>query len=248
MRFVDMMNQLEQDIAWPDEAARPDAVLVLEPMANAPWNWPRASNMAATPETIDGKFIAEFLQEAEPLPSEAIPKSFSIEPYQYKFAREERDEKDWPTGLPQVMPDFYSLQHQMFVVSSFFREVLEEQCPGCVEYTEIRIDTPAHMIRAPAYYYLNVMTRAQMVDWPRVDMLAHELFRGRPIQLDGTTRKAIPYKPFGPNDPLIWHEMDLDKNRRSVQGDIMVRGRLWNILIERFPQQFMHHNQLSKDD
>jgi hypothetical protein len=245
MRYGDMMNLLKQDIAWSDETASPDAVLVLEPKVYDGPGWLDTSNRAETPIEIDGKYVLDFLREAQPLPKEFIPKSISIAGYNYKYAREIPRKRKWPENVPQIMPDFYALSSHKFMVSSLLREVFDVQSPGSVEYIEIDVKTPPDMIRASAYYFINVLPQARMIDWRRVNRSALGGGPGDPITLSDRRYKAVPFKPFVPGDPLIWHEMSLDDEHCSVEMDILVRGKLWNILIENFPQQFRHRNQLS---
>jgi hypothetical protein len=241
MRYADMLNRLKHD--WPtvDEPADLDAVLELEPMVHGSERWLRYSDVAKTPDQIDGVFADEYLMKAEPLPKEFVPASFSIKAYNYSHARECRHKDKWPDGVPQVMPDFYQLRNCEYIVSSFAREILEAYAPGCIEYIEVKVDTPSDFIRAPAYYYINVLPRAQLVDW------THFVSSVPPIR-----GKIFPFKPFGSNDPLIWHEMNIgdvkEQPIRVGQKAILVRGRLWNVLIEHFPLQLRHHMQISKDE
>lgn len=250
MSFADMMKQIGHPLSMPDEPASPDAVLVLEARASASACWPALFNVAKTPDKVGGKFIADYKRKAQPVPPEGIPRSFSVKEYEYKDMDEDEREMEWPANIEQVMPDFYSLRSQMFIVSSVLRECLEKNYPDCIEYIEVKVDTPPGMIRAPAYYYINVLMRAQMIDWPRVDMKALNLSGKRAIHLERITRKMVPFKPSGPNDPPIWHEMSIDDEGErllTAQGDILVRGHLWNVLIEQFPLQFWPNTQLSHD-
>jgi hypothetical protein len=236
MRYADMLSQLKHD--WPSEnqPAKPDAVLVFEPQVDGCENWLKHINIAKTADRIDGVSALRFLQAARPLPKEMVPASFSILGYKYK--------KKWPADLPQVMPDFYLLRNDEFIVSSAAREVLDATVPGVIEYIEVKIDTPPNLIRARAYYFINVLPHAQLIDWTRV----------KPSQMTGYLNRQlsrnspdVPFKPRRPDDPLIWHEMDADPEHQFDQACVLMRGSLWNTLIEHFPLQLRARMQISAD-
>jgi hypothetical protein len=245
MRYADMMANLKQDIAWPDEPAHYDAVLLLEPQVYAGFGWLDISDKAQTPFRIDGNTILDFIYEEKSLPREFFPASFSVKGYKHKASREFQDNKRWPPSTPQVMVDFYGVKKGQFVVSSAFRDVLETAGVKGIDFVEVRVDTPPHMVREHSYYFMNVLAQAQMIDWSRIsaDYLAQTNMR--PISLNSETVKAVPFKPHGPGDPLIWHEISLNSTHRSFYGNIYVRGILWNKLIKEFSYQFRHNNQLS---
>jgi hypothetical protein len=245
MRYADMMANLKQDIAWPDEPAHDDAVLLLEPQVRDGHGWLDTSDKAQTPDRVDNKFALEFVREQKPLPREFFPASFSVKGYKHKASREFQDNKRWPSATPQVMVDFYGVNNLQFVISSAFREILETAGANGIEFVEVHIDTPPHMVRERAYYFLNVWAQAQMIDWSRISTEYITRTNMKPISLNSETVKAVPFKPQRAGDPLIWHEMSLDSTHRAFYGNIYVRGILWNKLIKEFSHQFLHNNQLS---
>ena len=245
MRYADMMANLKQDIAWPDEPAHPDAVLQLEPQVYDGHGWLDTSHREETPFKVDGKTVRDFVREKRPLPHDFFPRSLSTKGYKYKASREFQNNKRWPPETPQVMVDFYGVSKEKFVVSGAFREVLQSASAKDAEFIEVRVDTPPHMIREPSYYFLNVLAQAQMIDWSRISAERIALTNKMPISLNSGTVKAVPFKPHRAGDPLIWHEMSLDSDHRATYGNILIRGILWNTLIDKFPHQFLHNNQLS---
>jgi hypothetical protein len=140
------------------------------------------------------------------------------------------------------MPDFYLLRNNEFIISSTAREVLDATAPGAIEYIEVKIDTP--LIRAPAYYFINVLPQAQLIDWARVKPSQMTGYMNRQLSRNSPN---VPFKPRRPTDPLIWHEMDADPEHQFDQASILVRGSLWNTLIEHFPLQLRHGIQISAD-
>jgi hypothetical protein len=212
-------------------------VLVFEPQVDGSEAWLLYSNLAKTPDYIDGVYELDFLQAARPLPKEFVPASFSIRGYKYK--------KKWPTDLPQMMPDFYLLRSRQYIVSSAAREVLDATAQGAIEYIEVKIDTPPNMIRAPTYYYINVLPHAQFIDWTRVKPSQMTGYMNRQLSRNSPN---VPFKLHRPNDALIWHEMDADPEHQFAQAEILMRGSLWNTLIQHFPLQLRGSMQISSDD
>jgi hypothetical protein len=237
MRYADMVSKLKHDWPTEDQPAKPDAVLVFEPQVNGCESWLKYINVAKTPDHIDGVYELDFLEAARPLPREFVPASFSIRGYKYR--------KKWPTDLPQVMPDFYLLRDCEYIISSEARVVLDATVPRAIEYIEVKIDTPPNLIRAAAYYFINVLPNAQLIDWTRVKPSQMAGYMNR--QLSRNTRN-VPFKPHRPDDPLIWHEMDADPEHQFAQAEVLMRGSLWNTLIQRFPLQLRGSMQISTDD
>jgi hypothetical protein len=166
-----------------------------------------------------------------------VPASFSIRGYKYK--------KKWPADLPQVMPDFYLLRHCEYIISSEAREVLDATVPEAIEYIEVKIDTPPNLIRAPSYYFINVLPHAQLTDWTRVKPSQMAGYKNRQLSRNSPN---VPFKPRRPNDPPIWHEMSADPEHQFDQAEVLIRGSLWNTLIQRFPLQLRGSMQISSDD
>ena len=243
MRYADMLSKLDHD--WPEKdiPSGPDAVHVLEPMVDGCEGWLKHSNVAPTLDHINGVYGLDFLQEARPLPKEFVPASLTIQGYNPKYIEDQKPLREWPAGLPQVMPDFYLFRNNEYIVSSLARDVFEAASPGAIEYIEIQIKTPPHLIRSPSYYHINVLPQAQQIDWSKAGKTPKPGSRS-PL-LSGRS-KEVPFKPLSANDPIIWHEMDLDEQYRFSQSCVLIRGSLWNTLIQNFPLQ-LAPNRISKD-
>jgi hypothetical protein len=229
MRYADMLSQLKHPFATDEKPSELDAVHVLLPVVNgcSP-EWLPHSDVAPTPTQIDGIYTLDYLQQGRPLPKEFVPASLKIKGFKYK--------KKWPESLPRVMPDFYMWRDVQYVVSSSVRDIIESISPGSVQYIEIKIETPPQMLRAPSYFYINVLPQAQMIDWKEAGATQYS-----------RNSKDVPFKSKSASDPLIWHEMWLDKNHRFGQSEILLRGVLWNALIKEFPLQ-LRAMKISGDD
>lgn len=248
MRFADMMNRIKQNIAWPNERARDDAVLELIPKFDSTYRFPEVTDAAERARKIDGKFALEYVYADQPLPREFFPAWVSFGPYKLKNATDMRRGGAWPADVPQVLPDFYKVNGESIMISSFAREIFDVYCPGALEYLEVEVRAPEDMIVAPAYYFIEVLTQRQMIDWSRIDSSRLRLDSKNPVNSEADWhRNSIPFKSLSESSDLLWHEQSLDSDHRARFRSIYVRGKLWNILIDNFDQQFQHRTQLSLD-
>lgn len=249
MRFADMMNRVKQNIAWPNERARPDAVLELEPKFDSTYRFPEILGKAATPSKVDGKFLLEYVNAGDPLPQVFFPAWIEFDKYKLKNAHSSRRGSAWPSDVSQVMPDFFRFDMVRILISEFARSLFNIYVPGKIDYIEVDVKTPPDMIRASSYYFIKVLAQAQTIDWSRIDPVALARAQGNPIGWHNSKlHKAVPFKRFSEGSDLLWHEKGLDAERRAAPGNIYVRGKLWNILVEEFDQQFQHRTQLSLEE
>ena len=160
MRYGDMLKRLSPKVPI-DKKSAPDAVHAFEPSVNGFLSWPKIIGEAPTPDTVNGEYCHSILQAARPVPREFVPASIKVG--KYKLSRK------WPEGLPQVMPDFYGYRFGQYFVSIDARRVLEELVPGAIEYIEVSFETPPEMKRAAAYYYINVLPQARLLDWDKAE-------------------------------------------------------------------------------
>lgn len=228
MQFGEMMHRLYPKIPI-DQPSAPDSVHAFMPTAIASgdyYPWLATADRAETPARVNGEACLTVMQSARPVPKEFVPEWIRIGGY--------TKPRKWPEGLPQVMPDFYAVGSGC-IVSSEVRAVLEALAPGIIEYIEITVETPRGMQRATAYYYINVLPKAQMLDWSKAD--SWKWYEGQVAQTLSENSRRVVFKPMTVADPLMWHEMSLDENRQSRQEMVLVRGKVWNELIKHFPMQ-----------
>jgi len=134
------------------------------------------------------------------------------------------------------MPDFFALSESCFCVSHDARAILDSLAPDAVEYIEVPVETPPRMQRTSAYYYINVLPQAQLLDWDKADLWNWN--KSTTWQMLSRHSRNVVFKPMTAADPLIWHEMSLDNDRQqSDQSIILLRGVVWNELIKHFPFQ-----------
>ena len=145
-----------------------------------------------------------------------------------------------------ALPDICRPTSGFVLVSDRGRAVLEELAPGCVVFFLLNMRAPKHMLTANAYFFYDVLPRAQLIDWdltptvPRVvrapDGRESRAIRG--LITEPTTR----LKPVTPETPLIWREADLDRPSVHFFANkkyVFLRDEVWEALDARFPGQLV---------
>src|SRR5262249_51194641 len=131
-------------------------------------------------------------------------------------------------------------------VSDRGRAAIEELTPGCVAFFPLNLKIPERIRAAEAYFFFDVLPRAQLIDWDR-NPTAQRIVRAP----DGRESRALnvritdPLLKFGavtPETPPIWREADVDRPTvhffRSKK-DIFLRDEIWESLNAKFPKQLV---------
>lgn len=63
------------------------------------------------------------------------------------------------------LPDFCKAAYGFRFVSDRGRAALEELAPGCVAFFPLNLKVPPRMRPAKAYFFFDVLPRAQLIDW-----------------------------------------------------------------------------------
>ena len=144
------------------------------------------------------------------------------------------------------LPDICSPTRGFRFVSDRGQAALEELAPGCVAFFPLNLKAPEHMLTAKAYCFIDVLPRAQLIDWdltPTVPRIARasDGRESRSIQVR-ITDPSITFKPVTPETPKIWREATVD--RPNVQfflnkADVFMRDELWEAFDARFPKQLV---------
>ena len=131
-------------------------------------------------------------------------------------------------------------------VSDRGRAALEELAPGCIAFFPLNLKVPEHMRPAKAYFLIDVLPRAQCIDWDRTPTVprvvrAPDGRESRSVK-GGITNPLIKFKAVTPETPKIWREADLD--RPTVQfffnkEHILMRDELWGALNAKLPGQLV---------
>jgi hypothetical protein len=116
---------------------------------------------------------------------------------------------------PFDVPDICIPTDGFLFVSDRGRAALEELAPGCVAFFPIDLKAPERMRPAKAYFFIEVLPRAQCIDWDRSETV-RRIVRAP----DGRESRAIrgsiwnrstKVKAVSPDMPKIWREVDVDR-------------------------------------
>lgn len=142
------------------------------------------------------------------------------------------------------VPDIFRASSRIIVFSERARALMERWAPGQVEFVRVEIqvdrDTALQSNLASAYYYINVLGRAQRLQWPETPT--------RPFQIgeDGIERFVMTddysqwrFRQRAPGEPLIWRESWWHLDGKEYRGhfEILIEGVLWQELDAELPNQ-----------
>ncbi|WP_158931610.1 hypothetical protein [Acidisphaera sp. S103] len=144
----------------------------------------------------------------------------------------------------QALPDIFHASRGIIVFSELARALMEKSAPGQAEFIPVSIHAEPDIARqlrlASAYYFINVLGRAQRFQWLEMPI--------RPFQVreDGIHRfgskddyRLWKVRPRLQDGPLIWHESWWQFDNKEYRGhvDVLVEDTLWRELDAKFPGQ-----------
>jgi hypothetical protein len=142
------------------------------------------------------------------------------------------------------LPDMFHTTRRIIMFSELARAVMEEWAPGQVEFIPVAVHAPpeiaAQLKFASAYYFINVLGRAQRLQWLEMRTQKFptqedgtELFCQRPDPSDWILRERAA------GEPLIWHDTDWRSGKREYRGHdiVFIEDVLWRELDANFPEQ-----------
>jgi hypothetical protein len=145
-----------------------------------------------------------------------------------------------------ALPDICRPTSGFVFVSDRGRAALEELAPGCVTFFPLNMKAAEHMLTTKAYFFYDVLPRAQLIDWDRSPTVARIVRApdGRESRaLKGPiTDLSIKFKAVTPETPPIWRETDLDRPTIHFfpnKKDVFMRDELWEALNAKFPGQLV---------
>jgi hypothetical protein len=145
-----------------------------------------------------------------------------------------------------ALPDICRPTSGFVFVSDHGRAALEELAPGCVAFFPLNFRAPEHMLTTKAYFFYDILPRAQFIDWDRSPTVARivRASGGRESRaLKGPiTDPSIKFKAVTPETPRIWREADMDRPTVHFfpnKKDVFMRDELWEALSARFPGQLV---------
>jgi hypothetical protein len=143
------------------------------------------------------------------------------------------------------LPDICEPASGFLFVSDRFRAALEELVPGCVAFLPLNLKAP-HMLTAKGYFFIDVLPRAQTIDWDR-SSTSPRIVRapdGRESRtINGLmTDPSVKFRTVTAETPPIWREADLDRptvHYFPSKRHVLLQVELWEALNARFPKQLV---------
>jgi hypothetical protein len=168
----------------------------------------------------------EYLCENQPIPASCFPKTLTFD------------------GAKAVLPDVFHTSRDIIVFSERAREVMEQWAPGQVEFIPVGCRAEpkiaARLKFASAYYFTNVLGRAQRLQWLEMPT------RKFPTLEDGTEQYSMlpdfshwQLRERAANEPLVWHDSAwlVEGRRYDGHSHVFVEDELWRKLDAKFPDQ-----------
>jgi hypothetical protein len=174
---------------------------------------------------MNGDFF-EYLRANKPIPAGYFPESLTV------------------IDANQELPDMFHTTRGFIVFSERARALMEERAPGQVEFIPVTFHAVPKLVDrlnlASAYYFINVLGRAQRLLWLEMPSRAWEQ------QEDGVERFSYQsdygqwrVRERAKGEPLIWRESWWRTDKREYRGhvDILMEDVLWQELNSKFPDQ-----------
>ncbi len=169
---------------------------------------------------------SEYVLENKPIPAAYFPKTLTV------------------IDASQELPDIFHTYRDTIVFSERARLTAEEWAPGEIEFIPVMLKATRSLIPrlqlASAYYFINVLGRAQRLLWLEMAVKEH-----RPDK-EGMINCTLDHD-FGQwklreragGEPLIWHDRPLLLGNKWYrrQTEIFVEDILWHELDANFPDQ-----------
>ncbi|WP_420969188.1 hypothetical protein [Bradyrhizobium sp. B120] len=169
---------------------------------------------------------SEYERNNQPIPAPYFPKSLTFD------------------GAKAPLPDMFHTTRDIIVFSERVRVIIEEWAPGQVEFIPVAVHAPpkiaARLNFAAAYYFINVLGRAQRLRWLEMPT---DKFRPRD---DGAEIFGLPQdfskwelRERVPGEPLIWRDTPWRNENKEYRGYnvVLIEGVLWRELDANFPDQ-----------
>jgi hypothetical protein len=168
----------------------------------------------------------EYERKNLPIPASCFPKSLTFD------------------RAAAALPDMFHTTRDIIVFSERARLVMEDWAPGQVEFIPVTVqaapDIATRLNFASAYYFINVLGRAQRLQWLEIPTQRF------PTREDGIERFGLlpdirnwKLRERAIGEPLTWHDPPWIVGNRRYSGHhlIFVEDVLWRELDANFPDQ-----------
>lgn len=180
-------------------------------------------------------WMVEYQARNLPIPASYFPKSLAFD------------------EASAELPDIFHTARDLIVFSERARLVVEHWAPGQLEFIPVALHASpklaARLNFASAYYFINVLGRAQRLLWR--EMPAHKF----PPQDDGVECFGLlpdfhkwKLRERAPGEPLIWHDTLCRDGTKEYRGQsaTLIEDVLWRELDANFPDE-LHPLRVGED-
>jgi hypothetical protein len=155
-------------------------------------DWRNGVNSDTLPATLA-------LEAGLPLTSEIVPRSLIVSCAKNK---------------PILVPHIFEFVSGHFIVSVEMRDLICSVAPTDCEFHKFELVAPASMCPSASYFYLDVVKRAQNIDWDasRTEVRSNPDKSGKQVIIINSSakfREGYVFKVDNAGGPDIWHEQDI---------------------------------------
>jgi hypothetical protein len=144
------------------------------------------------------------------------------------------------------LPEICRAGDGFMFVSDRGRAALEDAAPGCIAFFPLKIKVPTRMRPAAAYFFPDVLLRAQLIDWDRSPTVprivrAPDGRESRALQVT-LTDPLVKLKAVSADTQPIWREADLDLPHVQFfesKKNVFLRDDVWEALNAKLPGQLV---------
>ena len=144
------------------------------------------------------------------------------------------------------LPDICQAGDGFMFVSDRGRAALEDVATGCFAFFPFKLEVQARMRPAAAYFFPDVLPRAQLIDWDRSPTVprivrAPDGRESRALKVT-LTDPLVKFKAVSADTPPIWREADLDLPHAQFfesKKNVFLRDDVWEALNAKLPGQLL---------
>jgi len=168
----------------------------------------------------------EYYNTNRPIPASFFPQSLRVD------------------DARQALPDIFHTYRDIIIFSERARALMEERALGQVQFIPVAIHAEPDIARqlrlASAYYFINVLARAQRFQWLEMPVDPGSVREdGTQLFISKSSYRLWKVRERASGEPLIWRESSWQSDNKNYHGqfNVLVEDVLWQELDAKFPDQ-----------